>query len=464
MRLFPAMLAAAMACCLLPLSAAAAPETTEETSPVNTEYSYKVNAEGKVELYDFKLSGSFTGDLVIPSEIDGHPVGYIGNACFYNAAGITSVTIPESVSNMGDDVFLGCSGITSFSVVEDNAYYTVKDGILFADSEKFFVAYPPARAGDSYTIPDTVDEIAPSAFAYAQNLKEVVIPESVQYIDAWAFAYSKIEKAAIPGSVVQIDDYAYAYCESLSEVTLESGIDRITNASFAFDTALEQITLPNTLTYIGQYAFCSTGLSCITVPSSVEEISYCAFGYTLDAAEDGSILSETAQPDFIVYGEPGSMAQEYATASDTDNDYENHFTFTAVEDADIPYELGGGKLAETVAVTDPAATSETSVPESTAAAATEPSGDSGGVFGDIGAALRNNAALRTGLGIGGGVIVLLGIILAVVSFRKKKTPEDEDETEDETDEDTEDDADEDAEDEEDEDPSPEENTDEETDI
>lgn len=77
---------------------------------------------------------------------------------------------------------------------------------------------------------------------------------------------------------------------------------------------------------IGQYAFIDTGLSKITVPDSVSEIGYSAFGYYLDS--EGN---ETADSSFVIVGSYGSAAQKYATDKDTEYDYANSFEFRVPE-------------------------------------------------------------------------------------------------------------------------------------
>ncbi len=408
---------------MLPISVYA----DEGGSTSSAGYNYGLDEEGNAELYDFLLKDSFHGEVRIPTEIDGHPVDYVGNACYMNAKGITSVVIPASITDMGDSVFFGCTSLDHFTVEGGNPYYSVNNGVLMADNNTFLVAYPAAKSLDAYMIPNGVNEIAPGAFGFAQHLKEVVVSEGVEFIDNWSFAYSAIEKISIAGTVYQIDDYAFAYCDNLHDVILKSGIEKIYHAAFAYDKSLTQITLPNTLTLIGQYAFCGTGLSCVTIPRSLEEISYCAFGYD-------SNLNPISE--FTIYGEPYTMAQQYATAVDEENNYQNQFTFIAVKDASIPYELGGGQLYE----------AETAPPETAVSVETkektavnqegeviittdeegntieviqteDPTGKAS-IFEEISAGLFGNKKMQMILGIGGGVAVILAIIL-IIAFAKK---------------------------------------------
>lgn len=408
-------------CLLLPLPAAAeetVPDVTTNASEATAapkQFTYAINNEGGAELYDFIPSKTFKGECTIPSEVDGHPVVYIGNACFLDAKGLTSVTIPAGVTDMGNDVFLGCTSLKSVKVAKDNPYYTVEDDILYADSKKMLCLYPAAREGTAYTVPAPVEEIAPSAFAYAQNLREVTLPDNVRYIDSYAFAYSNLEKVSISGKAEILDDFAFSSCEKLSSVTLGNGLKNIYNATFYDCPALTQITLPDTLTFIGQYAFCSTGLESVTIPASLETISYCAFGYDGNPSED----SLTPKASFTIYGEKNTMAQEYATTRDEDNDYENHFTFVAVEDANEPYELGKGTLATEKTAT--AASEGTETEGETESGAKAPLGQK------VGAGLFENTRLLWIIGIGGGAALILAVVLIVVFVKKpkkKKTPED----------------------------------------
>ena len=404
---------------------AEAPAAAEETptDPVAAMYNYGLDNEGNAELYDFLPKQSFVGELVIPSEIDGHPVDYIGNGCFMEAYGITSVVIPATLTDMGESVFFGCSSIERFEVEAGNPYFSATpDGVLLADEGALLVAYPPASPAEMYTVPAGVQEIGGGAFGFLQHLKSVEIPDGALYIDTWAFAHApSLETVTIAGTVTTIDSYAFAYDDALRSVTLNSGLEEIMHAAFAYDGALTQITLPPTLTKIGQYAFCGTGLTCVTIPRSLSDISYCAFGYDADMREIA---------DFTIYGEPYTAAQTYAADSDEENAYENHFAFVAVENADIPYELGGGKLLseaedEAAAAEDAAAASDADSAEApdaigSAADDEESTAATGSLWQRIGAALRGNPRLQVIIGAACGVLFVLAAVLLFAFLRKPK--------------------------------------------
>ena len=398
-----------------------APEESQESTQAETRvedmYTFDINAAGYAEIYDFKLSETYQGELVIPSELDGCPVGYIGNATFMNAKGITSITIPATVTDMGNSVFFGCSSLEKFVIEAGNSYFNVTDGVLLADNNQFLVAYPANKSGENYQIPDTVDEIAQGCFGFAQNLKEITIPSHVNYIDMWAFSYSNLEKVVI-GSM-QIDDYAFAYCEKLHDIELQAGVETIYDATFSNCSALEQITLPNTLTYVGQYAFCGTSMKSVTIPSSVNEIDYCAFGYDSDLKQIN---------DFTIYGEVGTAAQTYCTEEDGENDYKNDFTFIEINNADEPQEIvidaeknqqdnfENAEIETEIAENDedfPAEIAETNITDI------------------LGPEVKDNQFLRILLGTVGGIAIILTIALIVLLAKKpkKKIIQDDDENE-----------------------------------
>ncbi len=376
------------------------------------QYEYTIDAEGGVTLDHFKDAETYEGALTIPAEIEGHPVNRIGSGCFMSAKSITSVTIPASLSDIGISSFFDCDALEYFEVEEGNTYFTVQDGVLFADEGRLLVAYPASRADETYTVPGGVEEIVSGAFGFAQHLKEVTVTEGVEYIGSWTFAHSDtLEKADIAGSVYEIGDYAFSYCSALHDVQFHSGTENISHAVFAYDAALAQVTLPDTLKTVGQYAFCGTGMECVTIPPLVEEISYCAFGYD---AEMNPIHG------FVIYGQPGTEAQMYATASDPDNDYENKFDFVAVVDAMIPYELGGGMLYSEMTEAAETEVSAAEEPEAETAVETDADGKPVSFDQKVGAGLFGNDRIKLILGIGGGTAIILAIVLLIAFLRNPK--------------------------------------------
>ncbi len=393
---------AAAVCGLLaamPFTAYADTESTEAESFVSADglYRYGLDENGDAQIYEFMEAATHQGEVVVPSQIDGYDVVYLGNGSFAQATGVTSITLPASVTSIGTCVFMGCTGLEQFIVEEGNPYFIAgEDGILFSDNAGMLECYPPAKADASYTIPDTVDEIGPAAFMYCYNLKEVSIPESVLYIDAWAFSYTGLTDITLPDSLVQIDDYAFAYCTSLHNIAFGEGLQYIYGAAFAGCKALQEVTLPENLLTIGQYAFCDTSMKSVTIPVSVEQIGYCAFGYV------SSGTSFSPVDGFTVYGIQNSMAQSYCTSSDDENEYQNNFAFVAID------ENGETIPTEATESADTASDSDSSADDSGDASTAEQGGDSGKI------------ALIGGITAGAAVIIVLAVVLIRKITNKKQ--------------------------------------------
>ena len=81
-----------------------------------SDLSYEVNGDA-VTITDCDTEA--TGTLVIPGTIEDRPVTHIGNLAFFQCAGLTNITIPESVTSIGFAAFSGCAGLTSITIPDN---------------------------------------------------------------------------------------------------------------------------------------------------------------------------------------------------------------------------------------------------------------------------------------------------------------------------------------------------------
>lgn len=120
----------------------------------------------------------YIGDIVIPEKVIKDDIEYdvilISGNAFYNCSGLTSLTIPNSVTSIGYGAFYGCSGLTSVTIPNSVTY--IGD-----------VAFSYCSSLTTLTIPNSVTSIGNDAFSYCTGLTSITIPNSVTSIGAGAF-------------------------------------------------------------------------------------------------------------------------------------------------------------------------------------------------------------------------------------------------------------------------------------
>ena len=166
----------------------------------------------------------------------------IGVGAFYGCNGLTSVTIPDSVTSIGGEAFEYCSGLLSFSVAADNPSYKSVSGLLLTKDGETLVA---GLNGD-VTIPDSVTSIGGRAFYGCSGLTSVTIPNSVSSIGYRAFSgCTNLTSVTIPDSVTSIEFEAFEGCSCLTSVTIGNGVTNIGYGAFWYCDGLMSFTVDN---------------------------------------------------------------------------------------------------------------------------------------------------------------------------------------------------------------------------
>ena len=150
------------------------------------EYSVIVVKEAERNIETANITGSvaiwnsaFSDCRELTSVTISDTIRAIGSRVFYGCSKLPMLSIPASVEFIDYGIAQGCSSMTKIEVAEDNEYYCSVDGVLFSKDMTELLAYPAAKTGSTYTVPDTVVDIYPYAFAYCKNLTSVTIPASV---------------------------------------------------------------------------------------------------------------------------------------------------------------------------------------------------------------------------------------------------------------------------------------------
>ena len=195
-----------------------------------------------------KMEGKYSGDIIIPEKVKGNDgveyiVASLGASCFKGCIGLTSITIPSSVTSLGESCFKDCSGLTSITI--PSSVTSLGD-----------YCFPNCRGLTSITIPSSVTSLGNSCFSGCWGLTSITIPSSVTSLSYGCFwGCSGLTSITIPSSVTSLSYHCFEGCSGLTSITIPSSVSSLGESCFEGCSGLTSITIPSSVTSLGWHCF-----------------------------------------------------------------------------------------------------------------------------------------------------------------------------------------------------------------
>lgn len=242
-------------------------------------FTYRIDTNGAT--YVKSVDKNYSGNLELEAEVTGNYIGGrkvvgIDDQAMLNCKGITSLSVPSTVSTIGVNALSGMTSLARIEVDSENRNFSSVDGVLFNKDLTSLIQFPIAKA-TQYVVPEGTTTLEQDAF-YQSKLTSIMLPSTLTNIKFDAFGYSKqLKSISIPQSVTNLGEYVFDHCTALTTVNLPN-IKTIPNYFFNSCTSLANIILPSSLQSIGNYAFNNcTALTKIELPQGLKSIGNNAF-------------------------------------------------------------------------------------------------------------------------------------------------------------------------------------------
>lgn len=251
---------------------------------------------------------SSDNEIVVPAELGGLKLTAIRDTAFYGCpaqkivipdgvetigamvfpASVAELTLPGSLKEIKDkEPFIACTSLTSVTVTEGDGGFSSQDGVLYNKDKSKLVAYPIAKADESFKAPSSLKEVGYSAFCNNLHLK----------------------KADLTG-VESIATYAFDGCAALENVIFSKTLKTVGNDAFYGCPNLKSVRLYDSIEVIGDYAFGYIYDASSLEENETQDALEAYLGAEQEEKKDGSVLLDG----FRIYAPKGSLGYKYAQA------------------------------------------------------------------------------------------------------------------------------------------------------
>lgn len=198
-------------------------------------------------------------------------VSNIGEGVFSSCFSLQQVILPDTITRIEDETFSWCTSLQfvkmpqSLSSIGDGAFYECSNlqNVVFPKTLTFIGhrAFSWCTSLEQVVLPDALESIGGEAFSHC-GLKQIVIPNSVYSFGDHVFESSSLVQVVIPDMVISKNKGHFQHCSLLQQVIITEQykdiveiVSTIPDNAFDWCSSLRQISFPETISVIGEYAF-----------------------------------------------------------------------------------------------------------------------------------------------------------------------------------------------------------------
>lgn len=215
---------------------------------------------------------AFAGNKNLSKVELGKNVEKIGVNAFANCEALKEIVLPQSLKDFSGASFVGCGALKKVTVNKDSNYYKAIDNVVYSKDGKELVMV--GGGASSVNVADGTEVIVANAFANADGVTTIAFPGTLKNIEGNALdgtAWIKSQSGTVYAGPV-----LYKVIGNANTVAVTAGTVAIADGAVN-NEAVQVVTLPDTLTYIGKGAFEGAGIKEIAIPDSVTHICVGAF-------------------------------------------------------------------------------------------------------------------------------------------------------------------------------------------
>ncbi len=220
----------------------------------------------------------------------------IGSSAFYGCASLLSIRLPEGLSDLGEAAFEDCTALTAVTV----------PGTVKTLTETF----AGCTALSQVLLGEGVEDIGYGTFSHCEALTGLPLPTTIRRIGEYAFWYSGLMELVVPISVTELGEGAFGKCTDLRSLVLGSPMSLVPDRLCYGNIAMEHLSLPAGVVQIGSEAFrdCRS-IRELTLPEGVREVGDAAF-YGCSGAESLTLPESLTTIGAFAFGGCGMQQAE----------------------------------------------------------------------------------------------------------------------------------------------------------